>query len=257
MATPQLSPGVLVREVDLTVGRAENVLDNIGAIAGPFPIGPVNEPITIETQQQFLDTFGQPIGTDRQYEYWMTGNSFLSYGGILKVVRVSGTSLNNGNAGVGAASTTGLLIENVDDYELNHRSDTSYYWASRNPGTWANSLKVCTIDNKSDQIVSVATTNPGASNLVVGYGVSAARNSISIPEAGAVNSFSGHLKGIITGVNTDAQNGNSTIEVRVLERVFPTSEDYLTIGVTTTSATGAAGTTIVSVNSTSGITTGN
>jgi hypothetical protein len=92
---------------------------------------------------------------------------------------------------------------------------------------------------------------------VVGYGVSAARNSISIPEAGAVNSFSGHLKGIITGVNTDAQNGNSTIEVRVLERVFPTSEDYLTIGVTTTSATGAAGTTIVSVNSTSGITTGN
>ena len=43
MATPQLSPGVLVREVDLTVGRADNVLDNIGAIAGPFPIGPVNE----------------------------------------------------------------------------------------------------------------------------------------------------------------------------------------------------------------------
>jgi hypothetical protein len=38
MATPQLSPGVLVREVDLTVGRADNVLDNIGAIAGPFPL---------------------------------------------------------------------------------------------------------------------------------------------------------------------------------------------------------------------------
>ena len=32
MATPQLSPGVLTREVDLTVGRAENVLDNIGGI---------------------------------------------------------------------------------------------------------------------------------------------------------------------------------------------------------------------------------
>ena len=41
MATPQLSPGVLVREVDLTVGRADNVLDNIGAIAGPFRIGPI------------------------------------------------------------------------------------------------------------------------------------------------------------------------------------------------------------------------
>jgi hypothetical protein len=47
MATPQLSPGVLVREVDLTVGRADNVLDNIGVIAGPFPIGPVDFPIDI------------------------------------------------------------------------------------------------------------------------------------------------------------------------------------------------------------------
>ena len=36
MAVALLSPGVLTREVDLTVGRSENVLDNIGAIAGPF-----------------------------------------------------------------------------------------------------------------------------------------------------------------------------------------------------------------------------
>ena len=60
MATPQLSPGVLIREVDLTVGRAENVLDNLGAIAGPFSIGPINEPIEISTEQQFINTFGTP-----------------------------------------------------------------------------------------------------------------------------------------------------------------------------------------------------
>ena len=213
MPTPQLSPGVLIREVDLTVGRAENVLDNIGAIAGPFSIGPVNEPITIETQQQFLDTFGQPIGTDRQYEYWMTGSSFLSYGGILKVVRVGGGSLNNANAGVGITAGATVLIENQDDYELNHQTDTSYYYATKNPGRWGNGLKVCTIDNKADQVISIASTNPGAQNLVVGYGVSAARTSINIPGNGAVNTFTGHLKGIITGVNTDAQNSNSSIEV--------------------------------------------
>ena len=55
MATPQLSPGVLVREVDLTVGRADNVLDNIGAIAGPFPIGPVDHPIDITTEQDLIN----------------------------------------------------------------------------------------------------------------------------------------------------------------------------------------------------------
>jgi len=255
MPTPQLSPGVLVREVDLTVGRAENVLDNIGAIAGPFSIGPVNEAITIETQQQFLDTFGQPIGTDRQYEYWMTGSSFLSYGGILKVVRVAGGSLNNANAAVGTASTT-VLIENEDDYELNHRADTSYYYSTRNPGRWGNGLKVCTIDNKADQQISIASTNPGALNLVVGAGVSVARTGINIPGNGAVNTFTGHLKGIITGVNTDAQNSKSSIEVRVLERVFPRVDDYQTTGITTLSAGISTNTQrTVFINSSAGLST--
>ena len=69
MATPQLSPKYFVREVDLTVGRAENVIDNIGAIAGPFALGPVDEPIDITTQQELLDTFGGFKSGDRQYEY--------------------------------------------------------------------------------------------------------------------------------------------------------------------------------------------
>ena len=56
MATPQLSPGVITREVDLTVGRADNVLANVGAIAGPFSIGPVNQPIDITTEQELINT---------------------------------------------------------------------------------------------------------------------------------------------------------------------------------------------------------
>ena len=78
MATPQLSPGVLVREVDLTVGRADNVLDNIGAIAGPFPIGPVNEATDIATEQDLINVFGKPKSTDNQYSYWMSASSYLS-----------------------------------------------------------------------------------------------------------------------------------------------------------------------------------
>ena len=61
MATPQLSPGVQIREVDLTVGRAENVLDNIGAIAGPFPLGPVDDPIDVTTEKDFIGVFGKPL----------------------------------------------------------------------------------------------------------------------------------------------------------------------------------------------------
>ena len=146
MATPQLSPGVITREVDLTVGRADNVLDNIGAIAGPFEIGPVDQVTDIATEQALINTFGKPISTDGQYEYWMSGSSFLSYGGVLKVVRCDGTSLNCSNAGVGATTNASVKIKNFDDYEANWDSATNFSYASKNPGTWANDLKVCFID---------------------------------------------------------------------------------------------------------------
>jgi len=219
MATPQLSPGIIVREVDLTVGRADNVLDNIGAIAGPFEIGPVDEAIDIQTEQQLIETFGKPLSTDRQYEYWMTASSFLSYGGVLKVVRTNGSSLNNSNAGVGIASTTSLKIENYDDYTSNHSTATDFTWASKNPGSWANSLKVCVIDNAADQTIAITTTNPGASGAIVGYGVTATLSNIVVPGAGTTSTFSGYLKGIITGVTTDSTNGNSTIDVKITSRV--------------------------------------
>jgi hypothetical protein len=88
MATPQLSPGVLVREVDLTVGRADNVLDNIGAIAGPFAIGPVEEAIDITTEQELINTFGKPLSTDTQYEYWMSASSFFHMVVFLKLLEL-------------------------------------------------------------------------------------------------------------------------------------------------------------------------
>ena len=171
MATPQLSPGVLIREVDLTVGRAENVLDNIGAIAGPFSIGPVNEPITVETEQELIDTFGRPMSTDAQYEYWMAADAFLSYGGIIKVVRTDGDNLNNANAAVGVASTS-VKINNIDDYEENHKNaDPSFIYSAKNPGSWANGMKVCQIDDAADQIIGITTTNLEDLGAIIGAGV--------------------------------------------------------------------------------------
>ena len=63
-----VSPGVKVREVDLTVGRIDGINDQVGAIAGPFEKGPVDEPVLIETEADLLDTFGAPKSTDAQYE---------------------------------------------------------------------------------------------------------------------------------------------------------------------------------------------
>jgi len=211
MATPQLSPGVLVREVDLTVGRANNVLDNIGAIAGPFPVGPVEEAIDITTEQELIDVFGKPLSLDGQYEYWMSASSYLSYGGVLKVVRVDGAELKNANVlTVGTGSTADLKIKNFDDYNANHSDDiASYIFAAKNPGSRYNDLKVAVIDNRADQIVNVGTA---VTQAVVGYGVSVALTNEPLSGVGETSSFTGYLKGIITGVGTD------TIDVKFTSR---------------------------------------
>ena len=207
MATPQLSPGVLTREVDLTVGRADNVLDNIGAIAGPFRIGPIDEPIDISTEEDLISTFGKPLSTDAQYEYWMSAASYLSYGGVLKVVRTDNTNLNTANAGVGIASETTTKIKNYDDYQASWTSTSDFSWAAKTPGSWANGLKVCVIDDMADQTIAITTTSPGDYGAKIGYGVTAALADVVIPGAGTTSTFTGYIKGIITCVATDATKG--------------------------------------------------
>jgi hypothetical protein len=263
MATPQLSPGVLTREVDLTVGRADNVLDNIGAIAGPFPIGPVDQAIDITTENQLIQVFGKPLSTDAQYEYWMSASSYLSYGGVLKVVRTSGDTLNNANAGVGIAYTDAVNIKNFDDYEANWSDDIAgYVFAAKNPGSWANNLKICMIDDKADQTLGINTTNPRAAGAIIGYGVTTALTNLTIAGSGSTSSFNGYLKGIITGVSTDATNGNSTIDVKILSRVSaasttgPSEEILISYAQKNASASFEKNDTINFVNNL-GITTGN
>jgi len=230
MATPQLSPGVITREVDLTVGRADNVLDNIGAIAGPFEIGPVDEATNIQTEQQLINTFGKPISTDAQYEYWMTASSFLSYGGVLKVVRTDGTNLNNANAAVGYANTASAKIKSYENYQNSWSGESvEFDYAAKNPGAWANSLKVCMIDDFADQTISISTTNVRR-YAQIGYGVTTAITTTAIAGIGTTTSFNGYLKGIVTGITTDATNGNSTVDVKIVSRVSSagteTSVDY-------------------------------
>ena len=43
MALNLASPGIVVREVDLTIGRVDGTSGSIGAIVAPFTKGPVEE----------------------------------------------------------------------------------------------------------------------------------------------------------------------------------------------------------------------
>ena len=183
----------------------------------PFAIGPVDEPIDITTENELINVFGKPSSTDAQYEYWMSASSYLSYGGVFKVVRTDNDSLNNSNVGVETSSST-LKIKNFDDYTLNYSDESqTYYFASKNPGTWANGLKVCYIDDVADQIIGLGITNPSSLGLSVGVGVTTPLVNISIPGDGVTEVFNGYLKGIVTEIQEDLDGSN--LSIKILSRV--------------------------------------
>ena len=80
------SPGILIREKDLTNGRADATLNNIAGFAAPFQKGEIGNPVLISTESDLISFFGEP--REENAEYWLSATNFLSYGGTLSVVRV-------------------------------------------------------------------------------------------------------------------------------------------------------------------------
>ena len=216
------SPGIVVREVDLTIGRVDSATDKNAAIVGPFEKGPVNIPIIVESEQDLIDNFGKPYNTDDQVEYWMVASSYLAYGGVLSVVRAADANLNNATDDGGT-----VVINSVDDY-INKGYDESTLSgtvvAARNPGSWANGLKVAIIDSFGDQVISVAST----SGVSVGMGITQTASGV-LPGAGTTSVLDGSFKGIITEI------GTGTITVKFLSHTpsggTETEKDYEASGV--------------------------
>jgi len=206
------SPGLVVREVDLTLGRIDPTSDKTGALVGPFARGPVELPTLVSNEADLLANFGQSYDLDKQYETWLVGSSYLAYGGALRVVRADDSELKNAfYSSVGWG--TGPKIkssENYSDLGYDDNTITNFDVVSRDPGSWGNTLRVAMIDGKSDQILTGVDT----SNLTVGMGVSQAIPSGTVvPGIGGTVALDGHLKGIITEV------GSNSIEVKVTQHV--------------------------------------
>ena len=218
------SPGLVVREVDLTIGRVDTATTKAGAIVAPFQKGPVNEPTTIENEQDLIDNFGEPLDIDKHYEYWLTASSYLSYGGILSVVRSDDDDLKNAtDDGSPEIKILSSQDYNNKGYDLNHLSNSIV--AARNPGSWANGIKVAIIDGKADQQIVA-----GITTLTVGIGVTqAVPTGTVLPGVGTTTVLDGYFKGIITEVS------GATIGVKFVAHVsaagIETSKDYQPGGV--------------------------
>ena len=206
------SPGIVVREVDLTIGRVDATSASIGAIVAPFAQGPVDSPYLVNSEADLLKIFGEPYESGKQYESWMVASSFLAYGGSLQVVRADDDQLTN--SFVGAASS--VKIKSDEHYEqlgYDNNTITDVTFAARNPGSWANGIRVATIDSKADQILAGISTSDaaGIGTIRVGMAVTQAF-SATLPGNGSTSTLDGYLKGIVTEeLNSDGELGVKVI----------------------------------------------
>ena len=153
----QVSPGVLVKEIDLT-NVVPAVATSIGAIAGGFSQGPVDEIIPIGSEQELVSIFGKPYSTN--FETWFTAANFLQYTNGLRVVRADTAAVN------ATADGTGLKIKNDTDYDTNYADGSGSVgnWAAKFPGTYGNALgvSVCTNATAFEQTTTSVTDGAGA-----------------------------------------------------------------------------------------------
>jgi len=241
------SPGIVVREVDLTVGRVDTASDKVGALVGPFAKGAVDLPILVETEQDLLDNFGKPYSADKHYEYWMVASSYLAYGGPLRVVRADDDDLKNAFSGT-AGSIKIKSTEHYNDLGYDGSTITGVTVAARNPGSWANNLKVAIIDDLADQVLSFSTL---PSNIQVGFGITQAIPADTVlAGSGTTSLLSGYFKGIITEVDTTLKKASVKILESVTEAGVSTEVTYQPNGIY------KFGNTVATVHNNSGVATG-
>ena len=157
----QVSPGVLVKEKDLT-NVIPAVATSIGAIGIQSTKGPVDEVVSVSSEKELVDTFGKPDSNN--FEYFFTAASFLAYSNSLKVVRATNTGLLNATA-----NGSGLLIKNTTDYQDNYSTGQGSVgeWAARTGGSWGNNLKV-SLCPSSTVYEETAKTTVSDSSIAVG-----------------------------------------------------------------------------------------
>ena len=161
-----ISPGIVIKERDLTTAVVTNAQSITGAFASTFAKGPVGEITTISSQSELLEAFGKPYAANA--EDWFVASEFLNYGGRLAVVRAE-TGTNSANTGGNAT----LNVRNSADWDGGLGSGETF--VAKTPGTWGNALRVIVADRGPDQIITLANapTNVPAAGAQVTFNLAA------------------------------------------------------------------------------------
>ena len=153
----QVSPGVEVKEVDLT-NIVPAVSTTIGAVCGPFEKGPVSEITSISSEKQLVEVFGKPNASN--FEYFFTAANFLQYSNSLRVVRTE-SALKNASSG-----GSGVLIRNTLHYQESFADGQGTHgtWSARTAGIHANGIKIDICDKNNFSEMSNKQVNDASAS---------------------------------------------------------------------------------------------
>ena len=145
MSLTQLSPGVNVREFDLT-GIVPNVGMSQGATVGDYKWGPVEKVVNLDHAKELETIFGKP--TDANSAYWFSAFNFLAYSGSLKLVRAADGDALNANSDDDETGHA-IQIKNEDHFDIIKTAPQGFYFAAKYPGLLGNTLEVQIADHQT------------------------------------------------------------------------------------------------------------
>lgn len=201
----QVSPGIQVSEVDLT-NVVPAVSSTVGAFAGSFQWGPVDEVVTVSDSQGLVDNFYHPANTDAGAEDFYTAEGFLRYGSALRIVRINATGLYSANYSGHATS----LIKNLEEYRSTYKDLSQHAtvgkFTAKYAGLLGNSLRT-SVCASSDAYYNDAVSSSHASTGAAAIGATA----ITLVADGGVKftlgdiiTFANHTTHYqVTAINTD------------------------------------------------------
>jgi len=207
----QVSPGVRVREVDLT-NVVPAVSSSIACFVGAFSWGQMGVPLQVTSENDLAETFGLPNTTNNTS--YFTAAAFLQYGNDLRVIRASTGALN------AVASGSAVKIGSVNSYNQSFAAGQGSVgpWAAKWPGTLGNSLKVsmCTSTGfGSWAYASEFDAAPGTSTQATKLGVTGALDEMHIVVVDEDGAWTGTANTILekfafVSMASDAKNENGT-----------------------------------------------
>ncbi len=175
----QVSPGVRVREIDLT-NVVPAVSSSIAGFVGAFSWGPVEEVRQVTSEKNLSELFGVPNTTNNTS--YFTAAGFLQYGNDLRVVRAETSGLKNA---IADGTGTAVLIKGQTQYDASFSAGQASVgpWAAKYPGTLGNSLKVeiCAPGHYASYAnAALFDSAPGTSEYAESQGVNGALDELHI-----------------------------------------------------------------------------